>query len=218
MWNEHLEHQVNQSIMQSAELSSLPILIKAHGGVVTLDGQVQSYRRKLVAQLIAESCEGVSTVVNNLTVTPRLGVPDESVAQGAKQRLRMKGNLPIRAIRVDVRGGTLTLTGYVKNEHERRNAADVGAAADGVRKVCNLLIVNPHLALENLELANTICAEVRRTPGMGDQQLTVSVVDETARISGQVDDLWKKDFIEQVVRRHEILNVCNDIVVKPARR
>jgi osmotically-inducible protein OsmY len=166
MLNEHLEHAVTQSLLEASELSSMPITITAENGIVTLLGSVQSYRRKLAAHQIVESCEGVASVVNNLTVDTPNDVMDETIARDVNHHLASMSNLPNQSIRVDARDGTLTLTGYVRNDDERRQAEDVAAGTDGVRDVCNMLIENPDRSLANEELANSIRAKIGRTIGM----------------------------------------------------
>ncbi len=214
MLNEHLEHAVTQEMMKSPELSSLPITIIAENGLVTLTGSVQSYRRKLAAQQLAESCAGVLSVVNNLIVEAPDVVLDNTIGQSTNSRLASELNLHHQSIRVDVRDGTVTLTGYVRSEIERRQAEDGAAGVEGVRDICNLLIVNRDRALANEELANSVRAHINRIIGMEDADLIISVVDETARLSGQVDDLWKKELAETTLRQFGILHVCNEIVVK----
>ncbi len=211
--NEHLEHQVNQRLMESDDLSSTPIEVTVDDGNVTLSGTVQTFRRKLRAQEIAAACVEVRSVVNELAVDPASSLPDEAVALNVNKLLQDDNRLNHQTIRIDVRDDTVSLTGYVGNAAEKQIAADIAAASVGVREINNLLIVNADRVQSNVEHCITILSTISRIIGMEDEKLIVSVVDETARISGKVDALWKKEAAESTIRGFEILNVCNVIVV-----
>ncbi len=213
MQNEHLEHQVNQKLMACEELSSMPIDISADDGQVTLVGTVQSFRRKLKAQEIASACSGVTTVVNELVVDPVKSESDDVVAAGVNKRLEDESRLNHQAIRIDVRSGTVSLTGYVSSQSEKEIAADVAAGSAGVRGINDMLIVNADRVLANSEHCSLILAAIGRIAGMENENLILSVVDETARVSGTVNAIWKKEIAETTIRQFGILNVCNEIAV-----
>ncbi len=211
--NEHLEHQITQRLMQSEELSSQPIRVMASDRVVTLAGTVQSFRRKLKAHQIAAQCESVKSVINHLMVKPPESISDEMVAFEINQCLAKASLLRPQSVRIDSRTGAVTLTGYVSNSSELDLVADVAAGVEGVRSIKNMLVVNPDRALANDEHANVIRAATMRIIGMENDELSLSVIDESVRISGRVDALWKKDAAEKTVRQFGILNVCNEMVV-----
>ncbi len=212
--NEHVEHFVAQALLASPELSSQTIDVRANDGVVTLAGAVQSYRQKLQAQQLATACEPVRSVVNNLAVELVDSIPDETIALEVNQHFTTDANLLHQSIRVDSHNGRVTLSGYVVNSEKKKISADIASAINGVRDINNLLIINPDQAMANDELATSIRAAMKGIIGMQNDDFVLSVVDETARISGRVDALWKKEAAEKTVREFGILNVCNEIVVQ----
>ncbi|MFT5303410.1 MAG: osmotically-inducible protein OsmY [Mariniblastus sp.] len=215
MQNEHLEHHVNQHLVKSRELSSTPIEVIAQDGDVTLRGTVQTFRRKLRAQEIAAVCTGVKTVLNELMVDPTCGLPDDSIAQEINRLLHNDNRLNHQTIRIDVVNGTVSLTGYVANAAEKQIAADIAASIEGAREIKNLMIANVDRVHANSEHCKTILASISGIIGMEHEQLVVAVIDETARVSGKVDSVWKKEAAESMIRKFGILEVCNSIVVTP---
>lgn len=212
--NEHLEHEINQSLMQAGHLSSQRIEVTADNGCVTLNGEVQSFRRKLASQRVADSCAGVKSVVNNLKVTPPEPVSDLKIAEQVNLKLSDGSNLADNTIRVDVKNGTVTLSGYVSNSRDQKVAADIATSVDGVREIQDMLVINHDRVLANQEHSLAINAAMKRIIGMENEELQLSVVDDSARLSGVVDAKWKKEAAERNARQFGILKVCNEIVVK----
>lgn len=208
---EHLEHFVNQKLLNNPNLSSANIEVYANDGTIKLSGTVASFKRKLLAQQIAESFEAVEFVENQLDVELSNDLADQRIASQINESLRLQPGLLHQVVRVDVLSGVATLSGYVSTGRQRALVADIAMAIGGVREVENMILVNADRVLANDEHCNLIRASLGRVSGMEGEELTLSVIDETARISGAVDRLWKKEIAESVVRSHGILSVRNDI-------
>lgn len=214
MLDEHLEHHVSQLLLADDAISSQRITVVAKNGTVTLVGRVQSFRRKLAAQKIAEADTNVSVVYNELVVESTDGNSDVAIASKVNRKLDAATDLTGEAIRVDVKAGTVTLTGYVGTELKKLRSADISAAIDGVREVNNMLVVNPGQVAANQEHALTILESMSSIIGMENERVRVSVVDEMARLSGDVDSPWKKEKAEEVVGQYGVMHIANEIVVK----
>ena len=155
----------------------------------------------------------MTEVINELLIEEGVVTNDSEIAVTVNNRLREESQISNQAVRVDCLNGTVTLSGYVSNSDQIQMAGDVAIGVAGVRLINNLLIANPDRVVANLEHANVIRAEVERTIGLDLNNFLITIVDETARISGSVDDIWKKEEIEKIVRKHQIISVANDIVV-----
>ncbi|HSB10837.1 MAG TPA: BON domain-containing protein [Blastocatellia bacterium] len=68
--NTEVEIDVRSKLLNDPDLHSIPIEVKASGGVVTLTGQVSSEKLKLQAELLAGKAEGVRSVINKIIVEP----------------------------------------------------------------------------------------------------------------------------------------------------
>ena len=212
--NERLEHTVSQILRDAPDLSSNRIEVIADDGEVTLRGTVQSARRKLSAHEIAAAHPDVSAVINDLEIGQGTIVSDVAIAFNVTVGLTNDHRVHAQTICVDVLNGNVTLTGYVSSDTEKNVASDVSLGVSGVRAVENMLINNPDAVISNSEHAATISGEIERAIGLELDNFFLSVVDETAKIGGTVDEIWKKEEVEKIVRKHQILTVANSIVVK----
>jgi osmotically-inducible protein OsmY len=218
MLNEHLEHHVNQKLLANNGLSSQRIDVTADSGVVTLHGNVQSYRRKLTAQEIAMADQHVQEVHNELVVaTPNDHSPD-FLAETVNLLVDNADGLSNESIVVSSKSSSVTLSGYVSTELEKARVADIACSVDGVMEVTNLLIVNPNQVAKNCEHCRTILRSLSSIIGLSGENLRLSVVNETARLSGWVKAAWMRDAAEVAVRGFGILTLANDVAVEPTRR
>lgn len=213
MSDEHLARTVRRALMQDGRLSEQAIDVSAEHGVVTLRGAVQTYRRKLDAQMIAASIHGCRGVMNALTVEPPGQHSDEEVTDFVRKALESHADVHAETILVSVSRGIAHLSGNVASHAERTIAEDVTLAVRGVRDVQNLLIVSLGGQIEDEALITQIQEALSHTRGLRGTNVHVAVTGETAVLSGAVQELWQKEFAEQVVRRFRITDVRNEIQI-----
>ncbi|MEM9941244.1 MAG: BON domain-containing protein [Planctomycetota bacterium] len=215
MLDEHIEFYTTQALINESGVSADRIEVESDSGKVTLRGEVQTFGRKLKAAETAKKCDGVESVINNLNVVPADPKSDLNIARSVNDSLASRANLKEHAIRVDVSNGVVTLSGYASNPQAKKKAEDLAVGIAGVREVSNFLVVNADRVLRNHELSVSILTSARRIIGMEDADIRLSVVDEMARLSGMVDEVWKKESAEDTVRSFGIIKICNDIAVQP---
>lgn len=213
--DDELRILIETELLNDERLSSHTIRVSVRDGIVTLEGDVDSHRRRLAAHEIATHYEGVQEVVNRLTVSPPGPVSDEEVTAHVCSALDASADVTKATVNVAVVGGKVTLSGNVGSHWERMVAEDIARATRGVREVENLLMVDLETKIADEELANAIKAALSRARGLTDAEIFVSVQDSSAVLSGEVDQLWKKETAETVVRRFGLLHIQNQISVKP---
>lgn len=103
------------------------------GGWVKLSGEVPWYYQKQEAERVVRNLEGVRGVTNTITVRPQVKVSD--IRDRINSAFKRNAELETDAIRVDVSGSTVTLTGKVKAWYERQMAETAAWAAPGVTEV-----------------------------------------------------------------------------------
>ncbi|MGH9940155.1 MAG: BON domain-containing protein [Blastocatellia bacterium] len=146
--------KVKSKLALDTETSALKIDVDTNSGVVTLTGATQTQAEKSEAERIARDTEGVTRVVNNITVAPGgigVGEKAEEDVKGAgvtasdliiqskiKTRYVAEG---IMGASVDVKGGIVTLTGSVRNTQDKARAENIARATSGVKNVSNLVEV-----------------------------------------------------------------------------
>ena len=111
-------------------------------GWVTLAGQVERWSQREDAERAIRNQTGVKVVVNNITVTPAKPVTGD-VRKAIEQALERRAERDARQIGVDVRDGTVTLTGPVHSWAERKSVLAAARFTAGVRAVEDHLRTEP---------------------------------------------------------------------------
>ena len=208
-----LAERIESALMRNKRLSAQPIRVIVKNGSVTLEGGVQTYRRKLAAQEIAAGFDGCRHVTNNIEVRPPERLPDSKIASYVRRALRVHADLEKESVTVSVKEGVVSLKGNVSTQWERAIAEDVARSAIGVREVQNLLFIDPDAVAENV----SICEEIKRvfsqTRGLKGEKIDVALGAGILVLSGSVNELWKKEMVESVANRFGLLQIRNDIVV-----
>jgi osmotically-inducible protein OsmY len=122
------------------------------GGVVTLEGKVDSAEDKAKAVRIARDTEGVARVEDRLRVetaatpgpaaTSTPAQPDPWITAKIQAKYFIDDDVKARNIDVTTQNGTVTLRGMVGSEAERRQAVAIARNTDGVREVTDQLRVD----------------------------------------------------------------------------
>ncbi len=110
-------------------------------GWVTLEGAVERWRQREDAERAVRNLTGVKIVVNKITVTQAKPVT-EDVRKAIEQALERRAEREARHIGVDVRDGTVTLTGPVHSWAERKSVVAAARFTPGVH------VVEDHLRTE----------------------------------------------------------------------
>jgi len=111
-------------------------------GWVTLEGTVERWSQRDDAERAVRNLAGVKSVVTKITVTPAKPVT-EDVQKAIEQALERRADREARQIRVDVRDGTVTLTGSVHSWAERKSVLAAARFTPGVRTVEDHLRTEP---------------------------------------------------------------------------
>jgi hyperosmotically inducible protein len=153
---------VKNKIAADPVTSAARINVDTSNGVVTLSGSVPTTAEKSEAERIARNTQGVTQVVNNITVeggvtgTPgAAGSPemtatpggetgaggtmsDAAILTGIKSQLVANG---IIGTNVDVKNGEVTITGTVDNAQDKSKAEQIARQSSGVKTVHNRLTI-----------------------------------------------------------------------------
>ena len=127
--------------------------------VVTLSGKTDSEAAKERAILLARGSEGVTSVVDNLTVAPSASsggvggalseaagkvaeaVDDAAITTAVKAKLIGDSQVSGTKIDVDTKDGIVTLKGTVKSDEEKSKAIQIARDTKGVQRVEDQLTV-----------------------------------------------------------------------------
>jgi osmotically-inducible protein OsmY len=109
------------------------IKVAVSEGWLTLAGEVATYHEKQAAESAVRQLGGVVGVNNGIAIRPI--VDASSVKESIARAFKRNADLETSAVRVEVTGSTVTLSGRVKTWHERRMAEYAAWAIPGVREV-----------------------------------------------------------------------------------
>jgi osmotically-inducible protein OsmY len=111
-------------------------------GWVTLDGTVERWSHRDDAERAVRNLTGVKGVVNKIVVkAPKPATAD--VRKAIEQALERRAEREAKRIQVDVRDGTVTLTGSVHSWAERKSVLAAARFTPGVRAVQDHLRTEP---------------------------------------------------------------------------
>jgi len=211
--DETLTSLVQGAFLNDQRLSAQPLKLSVAENIVTLEGSVQTYRRKLAAQEIAASFDGVRGVINNLTVEPPDQMSDDEIAASVRAALDSNADVAKEVITVCVNGRVASLAGAVGNQWEAIVAEDVARGVRGVRDVQNLLLVDPAEQLEDQAMCRKIEEALRDTRGLKQARISATVSNNLVVLSGKVEQLWQKESAESAVERLGLFRIRNAILV-----
>jgi hyperosmotically inducible protein len=123
--------------------SAARINVDTSNGVVTLSGAVPTTAEKSEAERIARNTQGVTQVVNNISVEREESANggtfgDTAILTSIKSQLVANG---IIGTNVDVKNGAVTITGEVDNAQEKSRAEEIARQTSGVKSVKNQLTI-----------------------------------------------------------------------------
>jgi hyperosmotically inducible protein len=134
---------VKNKLAADPTTSAARINVDTSNGVVTLSGEVPTAAEKSEAERIARNTQGVTQVVNNISVERREDAnggtfEDTTILTSIKTQLVTNG---IIGTNVDVKNGAVTITGEVDNAQEKSKAEEIARQVSGVKSVKNQLTI-----------------------------------------------------------------------------
>jgi osmotically-inducible protein OsmY len=152
-----LDGKLEAALLFNPHLDSFAIDTDVHNGVAILSGHVSNDIEKSLAEEIAKSLEGITSVENKIVVgAPDAGtmqaraehagdsfkqqVADATLTAKVKTRLVVDDHIAGLKIDVDSHNGAVTLNGTVPTDTERDLAVKITENTDGVASVDNRLV------------------------------------------------------------------------------
>jgi osmotically-inducible protein OsmY len=123
------------------------IKIKVEDGIVKLDGEVEWEYQRNNAKVAIENLTGVRSVINLITVKPKISPTD--IQQKISAAFHRSATIDAEKIQSDVVGNKVTLRGKVRSFAEKEDAENAAWAAPGITSVENKLQIEvPEYAFE----------------------------------------------------------------------
>ena len=133
-----IAHAAETALEWNTMLPQDKVKVIVEQGVITLEGQVDSYRQKMAAQDSLRYLTGILKVDNRITIKQTANV---EVKAGIEKALMRNAQLDARQIQVETLNNHVTLHGSVRSWAERQEAEEATWAALGVTKVTNNITI-----------------------------------------------------------------------------
>ncbi|MBB5442392.1 osmotically-inducible protein OsmY [Paraburkholderia sp. WSM4177] len=144
--DEDVAGAVHAILYWSVAVPNDAVKIQVEQGWVTLTGTVdRAYQRHVVARAVGQM-RGVRGLTNAIEV--RRKVASQEISRNLEEAMRRRAEREVRHIGVDVKDGTVTLTGKVGSYAERKVARGVAWSAPGVCAVVDDLVVDASVPRE----------------------------------------------------------------------
>jgi len=130
-----LRSDIEMALLTNAATESYEVEVSADdSGAVSLEGQVDSWAERRLAERVAKGVAGVTGVDNNLTVIPDPMRVDSEIQQEIEEALHWSRLIDDGLVDVSVEDGAVSLTGTVGSAAEKRQA-ELRAWTTGVTSV-----------------------------------------------------------------------------------
>ena len=139
--DDRILNDVRRQITWQSDIQSEEIGIQVKGGMVFLDGRVETRLEKLEAEKAAKAADGVFSVTNNIQVLPKREPTDAEIHRSVNAGLRAVLCVLEKLPAVRVHNGVVTLEGNVRWSFQRTSAERAADAVIGVRGVLNRILV-----------------------------------------------------------------------------
>ena len=193
-----IQKDVLKELQWEPSLDSPQIAVAVKNGVVTLSGQVDSYRKKLTAEKAAKRVAGVKAIAEDIQVgvSPLSNKTDSEIAEAVLNALKWHSAVQENRIRIKVEDGHVKLEGEVDWEFERASAQSSIENLTGVKSVLNLITVKPKV--KSADIAEKINAAFHRSATIDATKVKVEVMGGSKVIlTGTVRSFAEKEDAEK---------------------
>ncbi len=210
--NEELQNDVLHAIKWEPSLKNTEISVSAKDGVVTLSGNVDSYKKKHEAEDVAKCVKGVMAVVEKLEVklSDADKIDDSIIATEILSVL--KWNMAISNQKITVENGWVTLEGELGWKNQKESAKYAVSSILGVKGVTNnITILSDQSIIEKKSIEHALA----RNWAINEQEVKVSVSGNQVTLTGVVYSLYQKDQAERISwNATGVRSVVNDLVIR----
>jgi osmotically-inducible protein OsmY len=194
--DELLQSDVEQELRWEPGVSAERIGVSVSGGVVELNGHVESYFEKWAAERATMRVANASAVASAIEVDlPSTAVrSDADIARAAVDHLAWNACVP-DTVRLQVTAGLVQLQGTVEWQYQRQAAESAIRWLNGVRGVSNEIAIKPLAGAADVK--DRITEALMRNASLDARHITVETSGDAVTLRGVVRSWAERDEVER---------------------
>ena len=208
-----LEAAVVDELKWMPSIDSAHIKVSVEYGLVTLDGEVDSYPDKFLAEKAALRVHGVSGVFGRIRVRNNwANMSDTDIAAEAKAALDRAIDIPSDAVQVAVHDHVVTLSGVVNWHYQRKSAERAVRYLKGVTDLRNAVTIKPKVAATGLK--TKITTAMVRNAQLEGKGIEVAADHSAVTLTGKVQTCAERHQADMTAwSAPGVTSVTNDLIV-----
>ncbi|MBD3226595.1 MAG: BON domain-containing protein [Candidatus Lokiarchaeota archaeon] len=140
--DEEVKSNIEKKMDLSLFIDESTINISVDKGIVTLEGTVDAYWKKVAAENLASDVMSVLGIENKIAVVPTEDILDKVIAEDIVSQLDRNYQVDPDDIDVEVKNGTVSLSGTVPNWSAFRAATETVENTSGVKIIKNNISID----------------------------------------------------------------------------
>jgi len=144
--DEMIQNTAESILSANPDIDASKILVAVNTGVLTLKGSVTWFWQLHRVEDLVSNILGVVEVENELAVVPSERISDEIIAQEINQELEQAEHADPGKILVEVKNGSVILSGSVRTYLAEQEAYEAAIQQAGVTQVDNNITIAPIVA------------------------------------------------------------------------
>ncbi|MBC7616179.1 MAG: BON domain-containing protein [Pedobacter sp.] len=212
--DEKLQNDVEKALKWEPLLVGAEIAVTSRDGIVTLTGTVDTYAKKRGADHATKTVKGVKAVIEKIEVkfASDKQKSDSLIASEVLGALKFNLEVPEDKIQVQVENGWVMLEGTVKWNAQKQAAIKCIEHIGGIKAIANHIIIKSATAdeVEKLGIQDALI----RNWAIDENNIKVSVFENTVILSGTVHSIFQKDEAERMAwNAPGVWTVHNELVI-----
>jgi osmotically-inducible protein OsmY len=183
--DEQLKSDVEQELRWEPSVCAEKIGVSVKGGVVELDGHVESFYEKWGAERAAMRVANAKAVASEIKVElpSSASRTDEDIARTALDHLTWNYSVP-NTVKVQVTDGAVTLKGTTEWQYQKEEAERAVRSLTGVKWITNEITVTPRVSA--VDVKTKIECALKRNAETDAKHITVQTTDGSVKLGGHV--------------------------------